>query len=151
MKKLFDVGDVINYQGVNYKVGNVELSNGNEYKSPREDYTFLIVTIYIVNNTNKSIDYGYTNWVMTDDDNVEGKKVFSSINSDDALYSGRLKAGSTKRGSIIFEEPKNAKKIRLSFYDLNVDENGIKTINKDKKAFSINIDMPQDSKKNKGM
>ena len=147
--KLFSVGDVINYKGVNYKVANVKLSEGNGYSVPRDGNVFLIVTIYIMNNTNKPIDYGYTSWVMTDDDEIKARKIFSSINVDDALYSGKLSPGATKRGSIIFEEAKDAKKVRLSFYELEINQNKEEVVNTDKKAFSVSIDIPKQEEEKK--
>ena len=141
-EKLFSEGDVIEYKGVNYKVANVKLSEGNGYSIPKEGDVFLIVTIYIMNDTKKPINYGYNSWVMTSN-NGEAKKIFSSINVDDALYSGQLKPGATKRGSIIFEEKSDAKKIKLSFYELEINQNKEEVINKDKKIFSVNIEMPK--------
>ena len=145
--KLFSVGDVIEYKGVNYKVANVKLSEGNGYSVPRDGDVFLIVTIYIMNNTNKKIDYGYTSWVMTDKDDNKARKIFSSINVDDALYSGKLAPGKTKRGSIIFEEALNAEKLRLSFYELEVNQDKEEVIDTDKKAFTVSIDMPKKEEK----
>ena len=75
--------------------------------------------------------------------------IFSSINVDDALYSGRLAKGVTKRGSVIFEESKKAEQMRLSFYDVEIDQNKEESIDYNKKVFSVNIEMPKDANKKK--
>ena len=44
-EKIFGMGDLISYNGVDYKVMKVETSEGNNYKSPKEGNQFLIVTV----------------------------------------------------------------------------------------------------------
>ena len=50
-EKLFAMGDIITYKGVNYQVLSVETSEGNSYKKPKEGNEFVIVTIQYENNT----------------------------------------------------------------------------------------------------
>ena len=147
--KIFSVGDIINHKGVSYKIANVRTSTGNSYSTPRDGKIYLIITIYIINNTNHEIDYSYNSWVLSDNKNRHAKMIFSSINVDDALYSGRLAKGVTKRGSVIFEESKKAEQMRLSFYDVEIDQNKEETIDYNKKVFSVNIEMPKDANKKK--
>ncbi len=149
-KKIFAMGDIITYNGVNYKVANVETSEGNSYKAPQEGNTFLIVTIYIENNTNHKINYSYNNWTMSNSKEEETQRVFTSINVENALYSGKLDVGNTKRGSIVFEEPLKDKKLRLNFYNLKIDKNGVEYIDKSKRIFSVSIKIPDEqlTKKN---
>lgn len=144
--KLFAQGDIITYKGVNYQVLGVETSVGNSYKSPEEGNIFLIVTIQIENNTGDKIEYSYKNWTMSNSLEEENKRIFTSINVDTALYSGELVIGGIKRGSIVFEQPKNDKKLKLNFYDLKEMEDGKKDIDKDKKIFSVSIKIPEELK-----
>ena len=92
--------ETINYNDTDYKIMKVETSKGNNYKKPKDGNQFLIVTIYIKNNSDKKVPYSYANWTMTNSKKEEKKRVFSSINVDTALYSGNLVSGGIKTGSI---------------------------------------------------
>ena len=142
--KLFAEGDIITYKGVNYQVLGVETSEGNNYKSPKEGNIFLIVTIQIDNNTNDKIEYSYKNWTMSNSLEEEEKRIFTSINVDTALYSGELVIGGIKRGSMVFEQPENDKKLKLNFYELKKTKDGKKDIDKEKKIFSVSIKVPKE-------
>lgn len=145
--KLFSQKDIITYKGVNYQVLDVELSEGNSYKSPKEGNVFLIVTVQIENNTNNKINYSYKNWTMSNSLGEEEKRIFTSINVDTALYSGELVIGGIKRGSMVFEQPKDDKKLKLNFYELSDTKDGKKDIDKEKKIFSVSVKIPEEVKK----
>ena len=104
-EKIFGMGDLISYNGVDYKVMKVETSEGNNYKSPKEGNQFLIVTVYMKNNSPDKIQYNYKNWTMSNSSGAEEKRIFTSINVDTALYSGDLVIGGIKTGSMVFEQP----------------------------------------------
>lgn len=146
-EKLFAMGDIITYKGVNYQVLKVETSEGNSYKAPKEGNEFLIITIQIENNTSDKVSYSYENWTMSNSTDDEEKRIFTSINVDTALYSGELVIGGIKRGSMVFEQPKNDKKLKLNFYELKEDKEGNEDIDKDKKIFSVSIKVPEEPKK----
>ena len=141
--KIFGMGDLITYNGVDYKVVKVETSEGNNYKSPKEGNQFLIVTVYMKNNTGEKVEYSYKNWTMSNSKGEEEKRIFTSINVDTALYSGDLVIGGIKTGSMVFEQPINDPKLRMNFYELKKDVNGEYVINKDKKIFSVSIKVPE--------
>ena len=143
-KKIFAIGDLITYKGVDYKVVKVETSEGNSYKKPKEGNQFLIVTVYIKNNTSDKIKYSYENWTMSNSKEENKKRIFTSINVDTALYSGDLVIGGIKTGSMVFEQPKNDQKLILNFYELTKDKNGEDIINEDKKVFSVSIKVPEE-------
>lgn len=147
--KLFSMGDLITYNGVNYKVLSVKTSQGNNYKAPKEGNEFLIVMVYIENTTGHKIQYSYKNWTMSNSKEEEETRIFTSINVDTALYSGDLVIGGIKKGSMVFEQPKNDDKLRLNFYDLKKDEEGNEVIDKDKKIFSVSIKVPEETSKTK--
>ena len=140
------MGDLITYDGVNYKVLSVKTSQGNNYKAPKEGNEFLIVMVYIENNTDHKIKYSYKNWTMSNSKEEEETRIFTSINVDTALYSGDLVIGGIKKGSMVFEQPKNDDKLRLNFYDLTTDEEGNEVIDKTKKIFSVSIKVPEKKK-----
>lgn len=142
--KEFNMGEVINYNDVYYKVLKVEISNGNNYKKPSKGNQFLIVTVSIENKTKDKVDYSYNNWTMSNSKSKEdAKRIFSSINVDDALYSGKLVVGGIKKGSMVFEQPINSEDIKLNFYEIKKDDNGSKVIDSNKKIFSVNIKVPE--------
>lgn len=142
-EKLFSIGDIITYKGVNYQITKVETSEGNSYKSPKKGNIFLIIYISITNNTGDKVQYSYNNWTMSNSKDEEDKLLFSSVNTGSALYTGELAIGGTKVGSIIFEQPKNDKKLRLNYYELKKDKKtGLETIDENKKAFSVSIKIP---------
>lgn len=147
-EKIFSMGDLITYDGVDYKILNVRTSSGNSYKAPKEGNEFLIVTVYIKNNTSEKVPYSYTNWTMSNSQGGEESRIFTSINVDDALYSGELVIGGVKIGSMVFEQPKDDPKLRMNFYELTKDENGDDVINSSKKVFSVSIKVP-DEQENK--
>ena len=145
-EKVFGMDDIINYNGVEYKIVKVEKSEGNNYKAPKEGYEFLIVTIYIKNNTGNKVSYSYENWTMSNSKNEENKRIFTSINVDTALYSGELVIGGIKTGSMVFEQPINDQKLKMNFYELKEDENGNEEIDESKRIFSISVKVPKEDK-----
>ncbi len=146
--KIFSMGDLITYDGVDYKVMKVRTSKGNYYKTPKEGHEFVIVTVYIKNNTGDKIPYSYVNWTMSNSVNEEKDVMFTSINTNDALYSGELVIGGIKIGSMVFEQPIKDSKLRLNFYDLMKDDNGEDTIDYSKKRFSVSIKIPEKTDQN---
>lgn len=146
--KIFSMGDLITYDGVDYKVMKVRTSKGNYYKTPKEGYEFVIVTVYIKNNTGDKIPYSYVNWTMSNSVNEEKDVMFTSINANDALYSGELVIGGIKIGSMMFEQPIKDSKLRLNFYDLMKDDNGEDTVDYSKKRFSVSIKIPEKTSQN---
>lgn len=146
-KKIFAMGELITYGGVDYKVVKVETSEGNNYKKPKDGNQFLIVTVYIKNNTSEKIKYSYENWTMSNSEGEDKKRIFTSINVDTALYSGELVIGGIKTGSMVFEQPIEDQKLRLNFYELKKDKQGNEIINEDKKVFSVSIKIPEEEPK----
>ncbi len=144
--KVFTMRDVISYNDVDYRIMKVETSMGNSYKSPKEGNQFLIVTVYIRNNSSKKVSYSYENWTMSNSKGEEKKRFFSSINVDDALYSGQLVIGGIKTGSMVFEQPINDSKLRMNYYELKVDENGNEVLDQAKRVFSVSIKVPDNNK-----
>ena len=142
-EKIFGMGDLITYNGVDYKVVKVETSEGNSYKSPKEGNQFLVVTVYMKNNSADKIQYNYKNWTMSNSSGAEEKRIFTSVNVDTALYSGDLVIGGIKTGSMVFEQPIKDPKLRMNFYELKKDENGEEVIDKDKRIFSVSIKVPE--------
>lgn len=143
-EKVFSMGDSISYNGAEYKVTKIESSQGNSYKSPKEGNQFLIVTISIKNNSDRKMPYSYENWTMSNSKGEEKKRIFTSINVEDALYSGELVIGGIKKGSMVFEQPIDDPKLKMNFYELKKDENDNEEIDTSKRAFSVSIKAPDE-------
>lgn len=141
-EKVFSMDDVISYKDVDYQIVKVETSNGNAYKTPKPGNQFLIVTIYIKNNSKEKKNYSYENWTMSNSKKEEKKRIFTSINVDTALYSGELVRGGIKTGSMVFEQPTNDPKLKINFYELKKDEDGNEIADESKRVFSISIKNP---------
>ena len=141
-EKVFSMEDIITYNNVDYKVVKIETSKGNSYKSPKAGHQFLIVTVYIKNNTGDKVPYSYENWTMSNSKGEEKKRIFSSINVDTALYSGELVVGGIKTGSMVFEQPINDHKLKMNFYELKKDDDGNEVIDEAKRIFSISVKVP---------
>ena len=141
-EKVFSMEDIITYNNVDYKVVKIETSKGNSYKSPKAGHQFLIVTVYIKNNTGGKVPYSYENWTMSNSKGEEKKRIFSSINVDTALYSGELVIGGIKTGSMVFEQPVNDPKLKMNFYELKKDDDGNEVIDEAKRIFSISVKVP---------
>ncbi|MGM9879505.1 MAG: DUF4352 domain-containing protein [Bacilli bacterium] len=144
-EKIFGMGDLITYNGMDYKVVKVETSEGNSYKAPKEGNQFLIVTVYMKNNTGEKVQYSYKNWTMSNSNGDEEKRIFTSVNVDTALYSGDLVIGGIKTGSMVFEQPIGDPKLRMNFYELKKDKNGEEVIDTNKKIFSVSIKVPEET------
>lgn len=144
--KIFGMGDLITYKGVDYKVVKVETSKGNSYKAPKEGNQFLIVTVYVKNNTGEKIPYSYKNWTMSNSLGDEETRIFTSVNVDTALYSGDLVIGGIKTGSMVFEQPIKDPKLRMNFYELKKDKKGEDVIDREKKIFSVSVKIPEKKK-----
>ena len=143
-EKVFSMEDIITYNNVDYKVVKIETSKGNNYKSPKAGHQFLIVTVYIKNNTGDKVPYSYENWTMSNSKGEEKRRIFSSINVDTALYSGELVIGGIKTGSMVFEQPINDPKLKMNFYELKKDEDGNEVIDEAKRIFSISVKVPNE-------
>lgn len=144
--KVFAMGDIITYNGVDYRVDSATVSKENGYKKPDDGNQFLIVTVSIFNNTDNEVDYSYKNWIMSNSTNDDVKSIFSSINTGTALYTGKLKHG-VKTGTMVFEQPIKDKKLRISFYELKENKDGISEIDKEKKIFTVSIKIDEEDKK----
>ncbi len=115
--KTFNMGDVINYKGVRYKVVSVETSMGTSYKKPKEGNQYLIITINMENKSNTKYRYSSEDWTVCYSKDEETKRIISPINAGNSLYTGYLVVGGTKEASLVFEVPENDDNMRIRYYD----------------------------------
>lgn len=176
--KIFDINETIRYKDVNYKVKKVEINEtGTEYKKPKDGNQFIIITVQYENKSDEPVNYSSRNWKLENEDKEETQRIFTALDVNTALYSGKLVIGATKVGTLVFEQSKKYDSFKLNFYELkeekkeeketketkeNIKEDK-KTVNEDEKnteeekekpIFSINIkienkDKDKDKEKSK--
>ncbi len=145
-KKDFNQYENISFKGMVYKITSIYTSEGTKYRKPKEGNIFVLVNIEYTNDSKETKEYNYKNWLMQDEEGHETSRVFTPINVDTALYSGKLVVGAKKKGSLVFEESKDSKELKVNFYN----DKKLKEIEESKEAekeynikpdFSIKIDM----------
>ncbi len=117
--KVFDINETIRYKDVNYKVKKVETNEtGTEYKKPKDGNQFIIVTIQYENKSDEPVSYSSKNWKLENKDQEETQRIFTALDVNTALYSGKLVIGATKVGTLVFEQSKKYDSFKLNFYEL---------------------------------
>jgi len=116
-KTSFEVGETADMDGAKYTVTGVEYSQGNDWDSPAEGNEYVIVSITVENGTEEDLDYNSLDWQMINAQGQEDSQAFSIIDTDNSLGSGTLKAGGTKSGTVVFEEPKDDGALKLVHYE----------------------------------
>lgn len=116
VKTSFKQGETATFDDVSYTVTKVKRSKGSEWESPKKGHEYVIVTLKIENKSDDVIAYNTFDWKMENSKGQLDGETFSTVNSDSALNSGDLKSGGTKKGTLVFEEPKKDKKLKLHYY-----------------------------------
>lgn len=135
----FNIGDKILYKGIIYQIKSAYAVDGTDYKKPKEGNQFILVNISMENDDKKKVPYSYKNWKMSNSKNEESSRIFTPVNASTALYSGTLVIGSTKSGSLVFEQPKDDEKLELRFYEFENKMVEGKEEKTEKLIFTINI------------
>lgn len=139
--KSFEVNDTVRYRDVNYRIKKVEINDvGTEYKKPKKDNWFIIVTLEFENKSDKAIKYSSKNWKLESEESTS-KRVFTGLDVNTALYSGKLVIGAVKSGTLVFEQPKKYNNLKLNYYEISDNKD-----DEDKLIFSINIEIDKDEK-----
>ncbi len=128
-KKSFETTETVTYKDVEYKIENVERSNGSEFDKPEEGKEFLIITVNIKNNSDQKVSYNAYDWKLTNSNGQENTEAFTTNNSN-ALNSGDLAKGGTVTGTLAYEIPEGDSGLKFSYYDTIID---------DEAAFYFNI------------
>lgn len=115
-KTSFKVGETATYEGVNYTVTKVKKSKGSDFDKPKKGHEYVIVTLKIENKSEETIDFNSLDWRMENSKGKVENETLSIEATDTALGSGDLKAGGSAKGTIVFEEPKKDKGLKLHYY-----------------------------------
>ena len=127
--KIFDINETIRYKDVNYKVKKVEINEtGTEYKKPKDGNQFIIITIQYENKSDEPVSYSSRNWKLENEDKEETQRIFTALDVNTALYSGKLVIGATKVGTLVFEQSKKYDSFKLNFYELKEEKKEEKEI-----------------------
>lgn len=121
-KKDFEQNEVVEYNKVKYQVTNVKKSQGTEYDKPDSGKEYVIVTIKIINDSDKKISYNALDWKLADSTGNEESESFSIVDSKTNMSSGNLDAGGSLERTIPFEKPIGDTGLKLRFYDSIVDD-----------------------------
>ncbi len=144
--KVFKENDTIRYKDVTYKIKKIITNQeGTKYRKPQKDNQFIIVTLEYENMSKKPIKYSAKNWKLENQDKKESQRLFTALDVDTALYSGKLVIGATKTGTIVFEQPKKYDTFKLNYYELKEEpkkEQSLKTDKKDESQKEENKQQP---------
>ena len=117
-KTSYTVGETADIDGVKYTVTDVQYSAGDDWNTPAEGNEYVIVTVNIENGSDEDVSYNFLDWTMVNSQGQEDSTSFTILDTDTNLGSGDLKAGGTKSGTIVFEEPKDDAPLKLLHYDV---------------------------------
>ena len=114
----FSVKEKINYNDKVFTVTEVKKYKGKEYENAKEGYEYVEVFIDIKNNSEETFSVSSLDWKMENSKGQIVDEAFVLYNSDSSFYDGiDLKKGGETSGSLVFEQPKNDKKLKLLYYE----------------------------------
>lgn len=119
----FESNETVTYENVEYKITNIECSQGTEFDKSSDGNEYLIVTINIINKSNNKVSYNAFNWKLTNSNGQKNNETFSIINNNTALNSGDLAVNGNVTGSIVFEIPSGDSNMKLSYYKTILHDN----------------------------
>lgn len=110
----FSVGDVIAVDGMEVSVTSIQRNWTGEYSKPSEGKEYVKVNLQINNKSDEKKDYNALSWKMEDSDG-DINTYSITIDNKDALNSGELAKDGTKKGSLVFEVPKDDKNLKIHY------------------------------------
>jgi Telomeric repeat-binding factor 2. len=118
LKDIYQIGEVANVNGAQFQVSKMEKSAGGEYDKPKSGNEFVVVTVNIKNAGQENVDYNPFYFTMQNSQGQISNGTISMDNTKTALSSGQLTPGGFVSGTVIFEEPKNDKALKLIYKPL---------------------------------
>lgn len=112
--KTFKTGDVIAVDGLEVSVTSVQRNWTGELSKPKDGREYVKVNIQIDNKEKDKADYNTLNWKMEDSTGALESTAFV-LGNDDSLDSGQLMKGGSKKGSIVFDVPKDDTALKLHY------------------------------------
>jgi Domain of unknown function (DUF4352) len=112
------VGQTITVSGVATTLTSVKTLAGDEISKPKPGNEFIVVHIKMVNNGSDEQSYNPFDFhVKSGSGNITDEEIVgpSSYTANNQLQSGKLSAGGTVEGDIIFQAPKGDHKAELTW------------------------------------
>lgn len=108
-------GDATETEAGMVTVKKVEVVKPGEYDTIKKGNEIILVTLEIVNNQEKQIDYNPYNFQMVNSKGQVSDSAISVIsNNDTALGSGKLEPQGIVEGTIAYEQPKGEQNLKLA-------------------------------------
>lgn len=114
----FKVGDVISVDGQEVVISSVERNYQpeSEYFAAKDGREYVKINLQIQNKSKETKDYNTLYWEIEDGNgDINSYMNAAFAQADDDLGSGNLAVGGTKKGSIVFEIPKDDTKLKLHY------------------------------------
>ena len=95
---------------------------GNQFAQPESGKEFVIVTVNITNDSDKTLDYNTFEFKMQDSNGVQQNEALTAL-SDGKLNSGSLAAGGKVTGKLAYEVPKDDAGLKLLYQNFSFFDN----------------------------
>lgn len=123
-KTEFKVGETASFDDKSINVTDVQRNydTGNQFAQPESGKEFVIVTVNIVNNSDKSLDYNTFEFKMQDSNGVQQNEAITAL-TEGKLNSGSLAKGGKVTGKLAYEVPKDDAGLKLLYQNFSFFDN----------------------------
>lgn len=104
-KEFYAINEAIELEGATVTLTNVTKSEGSNFDKPKDGMEYVIVEVSITNTGEKEVSYNPYDFRMQNSQGQIESQSFSIVDSDTKLSSGKLAAGGSISGTIVFEQP----------------------------------------------
>lgn len=129
-KTEFKVGEAASFDNKTITVTDVQRNydTGNQFAQPESGKEFVIVTVKITNDSDKTLDYNTYEFKMQDSNGVQQNEAITAL-SEGKLNSGSLAAGGKVTGKLAYEVPKGDTGLKLLYQNFSFFDNKAITFN----------------------
>lgn len=129
-KTEFKVGETASFDNKTITVTDVQRNydTGNQFAQPESGKEFVIVTVKITNDSDKTLDYNTFEFKMQDSNGVQQNEAITAL-SEGKLNSGSLAAGGKVTGKLAYEVPKDDTGLKLLYQNFSFFDNKAITFN----------------------
>lgn len=123
-KTEFKVGETASFDNKSLTVTEVQRNydTGNQFARPEAGKEFVIVTVNITNNSDKTLDYNTFEFKVQDSNGVQQNEAITAL-SEGKLNSGSLAAGGKVTGKLAYEVPKDDAGLKLLYQNFSFFDN----------------------------
>lgn len=123
-KTEFKVGEAASFDSKTITVTDVQRNydTGNQFAQPESGKEFVIVTVKITNDSDKTLDYNTFEFKMQDSNGVQQNEALTAL-SEGKLNSGSLAAGGKVTGKLAYEVPKDDAGLKLLYQNFSFFDN----------------------------